>query len=175
MLCAAAMVLSAFGCESTAPKVADSTALVTDGTSFRLEKEGGGGHEWYRGRIPYAFTNRTGSMVYLPNCRGGFDISLEVEEAGRWLHAWSPILLDCLSPPIVIDPDEVYETMLRVGGCASGGNCGPRLDLPRITSAPVRILWRTGLSSYDPDAYPFGELIPPEERVSNSFRLRVSR
>ena len=176
VLCAAAMVLSSFGCETTVPKAADSTALVTDGASFPLEREGGGGgHEWYRGRIPYTFTNRTGSRVYLPNCRGGFDISLEVEEAGRWLHAWSPILLDCLSPPIVIEPDEVYETTLRVGGCASGGNCGPRLDLPRITSAPVRILWGTGLSSYDPDAHPSGELIPLEERVSNSFRLHVSR
>ncbi|MDE2764607.1 MAG: hypothetical protein OXQ94_07525 [Gemmatimonadota bacterium] len=174
LLCAAAIAASTIGCESTIPAVVEDTALVTDGTGFRIEREGGGRHIWYGGEIPYSFTNRTGSKVYLPNCRGGFDVTLEMEKDGEWVHIFSPILLDCLSPPIVIEPDEVYETTLRVVGCLEG-NCGPRLVLPPSSSTPVRIVWGDALSSYDEDANPFGELIPLEERVSNRFTLQVSR
>ena len=173
LLCAAAMAASAAGCESTIPPEVEDTALVTDGTSFRIEKEGGGRHSWYGGRIPYSFTNRTGSKVYLPNCRGGFDVRLEMETAGEWVHIWSPVLLLCLSQPMVIEPDEVYETTLRVAGCLDG--CGPRLVLPPSSSTPIRIQWGGALSSYDEDAYPFGEPIPLEERVSNRFTLKVYR
>ena len=172
LLCAAAMVLSAPGCESTIPDV-EVTALVTDGTSFRLGKENWRGHVWYGTEIPYSFTNRTGSKVYLVNCEGRFDLGLEVQESGEWVLAWSSVSGLCLDAPIVIEPGEVWETTLEVIGCTSGGSCAPRLDTTRITSAPVRIVWGTGLSSYD-SAYPFGELIPLEERVSNSFTLRVT-
>ncbi|MDE2973468.1 MAG: hypothetical protein OXU64_01925 [Gemmatimonadota bacterium] len=171
LLCTAAMVLSAPACESTIPEVED-TALVTDGTSFRLDRESWRGHVWYRTEIPYSFTNRTGSKVYIPNCRGGFDIRLQVEEAGYWAY-WSPVLLACLSPPIVIEPDEVYEAILDVVGCTSGGSCAPRLTLPPAASTRYRIMWGDALSSYDDRADPFGELIPLEERVSNSFTLRI--
>jgi len=173
LLCASAMVLSTFGCEPMSPPGIEDTALVTDGTSFRLEREVAAGHVWYSTRIPYSFTNRTGSKVYLPNCRDGFDLSLQMKEAGEWDHIWSPILLDCLSPPIVIEPGEEYETILTVSGCLSG-NCAPRLVLPPDPSTPVRILWGRALSSYDPDGPPWGELIPLEERVSNRFTLQVS-
>ena len=159
VFCAAAMVLSTFGCES--PTQVIPTALVTDGTSFRLEKTRVGGQVWYHVQIPYGFTNRTGSNVYLPNCLGDINIRLETREDGGWVYLWSPIVRLCLSPPIVIEPDEVYETTLEVSG------------LSRMPSAPVRIVWNTGLSSYDPDARPIGEPIPFEERISNSFRLRV--
>ena len=167
------MVLSTVGCESTTPEVED-TALVTDGTSFQLGRWTGRGHVWYTTRIPYSFANRTGSKVYLPNCNGGFSVRLEMQEAGEWVHMWSPILLLCLSPPIVIEPGEVYETTLHVTGCLVG-NCLPRLVLPPTESTPIRIVWSGALSSYDSRASPFGELIPLEERVSNSFTLRVSR
>ena len=173
LLCAAAMVASAAGCESTIPAVVEDTALVTDGTSFRIEKMWGGRHTGYGGRIPYSFTNRTGSKVYLTGCQGQIDVRLEMETAGEWVHIWSPVRLLCRGPPIVIEPDEVYETTLHVLGCLEG-KCGPRLVLPSSSSTPIRILWGSALSSYDEDACPFGEPIPLEERVSNRFTLRVS-
>jgi len=174
LLCAAAMVLSSFGCEATTPPEVEDTALVTDGTSFPFEKKNSLGHVWYRAEIPYSFTNRTGSNVYLLNCRGGFAVRLQVEEAGHWAHYWSPVILACLSPPIVIEPDEVYETTVNVVGCTSGGNCAPRLTLPSSASTRYRIMWGDGRSSYDHDGPPWGDLIPLEERVSNSFTLRVA-
>ena len=169
------MVASTVGCESTIPAVVEDTALVTDGTSFRLDKENWRGHVWYRTEIPYSFTNRTGSKVYLLNCRGDFDIRVQVEEAGYWTHFWSPVLRACLSPPIVIEPGEVYETTVDVVGCTSGGSCGPRLTLPPTASTRYRILWGDARSTYDHDGPPWGEVIPLEERVSNSFTLQVSR
>ncbi|MCY3808916.1 MAG: Ig-like domain-containing protein [Gemmatimonadetes bacterium] len=151
----------------------EEPAIVTDGDSFELTKEEWGGHTWYTTAIPYSFTNRTGSKVYLPNCRGGFEIKLEVEAAGDWIYYWSPILLNCLSPPIVIEPDEVYQGFVDVLGCTSGGSCAPRLTLPRTDSTAHRIVWTDALSSYDEDGPPWGDLIPLEERVSNHFTLVV--
>ena len=174
LLCAAAIVLSTVACETTIPEVED-TALVTDGTSFQLDSFPLLGHMWYEVQIPYSFTNRTGSKVYLENCRGLFDIRLQTKVNGEWAGTWGPALPDCLSAPIVIEPDEVYETILDLVGCTSGGSCAPVLDLTRVTSAPARIMWGTGLSSYDADRPPFGKLIPLEERVSNSFTLQVPR
>ena len=143
LLCAAAMVLSTFGCES--PTEVGAPSLLTDGTSFRVKRAGIGGRDGYGVQIPYSFTNRTGSSVFLENCRGGFTISLEMQKAGEWVWAWNPLLLLCLSPPIVIEPDEVYRTTLDVVGIP-----------PPDVSTAYRIAWGTGLSSYDPDRYPFG-------------------
>ena len=171
LLCAAAMVLSALGCELTTPEVKD-TALVTDGTSFRLDTVTVGGNLWYLGEIPYSFTNRTGSTVYIPNCRGSFIVSLEMQESGERVRAWTAIPPLCLSAPIVIESSEVWETTLTVGGCVVG-NCAPRIRLPRTAFTRYRIVWHEALSSYDPNGPPWGERIPLEERVSNRFTLRV--
>ncbi len=169
------MVLSTVGCESMSPPEVEDTALVTDGTSFRLEEWGSvRGNLWYRADIPYSFTNRTGSKVYLPNCNGGIHLRLEMEGMiGEWVHVWGPVLLACQGPPIVIEPGEVYRRTLGVIGCLDG-NCGPRLVLPPTAATPVRILWEGALSSYDEDERPYGEQIPLEERVSNRFTLQVS-
>ncbi len=171
LLCAAAIVLSAPGCESTIPEV-EGTALVTDGTSFRLDTENWRGHLWYRAEIPYSFTNRTGSKVYIPNCEGRFALRLEMQESGEWVHAWSSVYGLCLDAPIVIESGEVWETTLNLAGCVVG-RCAPRIRLPPSASTQYRIVWTNALSSFDPVGNPFGELIPLEERVSNRFTLRV--
>ena len=163
------MVLSTFGCESTTE--VGLSGLLTDGTSFRLERVSG---EVIRTQIPYSFTNRTGSRVFLVNCLGEFAVSLQMQQAGEWVRAWSPILLLCWSAPIVIEPGEVYRTTLDVFASLPGGSWQPYLPPPDASTA-YRIVWGTGLSSYDPDQYPFGELIPLAERVSNSFTLELPR
>jgi len=96
-----------------------------------------------------------------------------MEEDGEWDQIWSPVVRLCLDAPIVIESTEVWETTLNVSGCVVG-NCAPRIRLPPSASTPIRIVWTDALSSYDPDGpLPFGELIPLEERVSNSFTLQV--
>lgn len=168
-LWAAAMALSTFGCGLLSPEVED-TALVTDGTSFRLDTTSASGHLWYRGQVPYSFTNRTGSQVYLPNCRGGLDVRLEMEAADEWVGVWPLDLVICHDPPIVIEPDEVCQTTLHVA-CTSCSWLPPGMS--PTASTRYRIMWGQALSSYDEDTYPFGELIPLEERVSNPFTFEV--
>ncbi len=161
LLCAAAMVLSTLGCESTTP---EDTALVTDGTSFQFDTTRVSGHLWYGGQVPYSFTNRTGSRVYLSNCEGDPLAQLAMERAGEWVGIWPPDFAPC-APPIVIEPDEVYQTTLHFAGCAT---CY-RLSTPVPTaSTRYRIRWY-GVRSSDGEEIPLGEL------VSNSFRLEVAR
>lgn len=181
MLCAAVVVATALGCETTPPEVQDP-ALVTGGDSFELRDTVFVGYTWYETTIPYTFTNRTGSKVYLPNCRGDFRITLEVYEGGEWVHYWSsPGLLVhetadvCPSSPIVIEPGEVYPGTLHVRACTLGGGCAPRrtVTLPGTDSTQYRIVWTDALSSYDKETFS-GDLIPLEERVSNHFTLVVA-
>lgn len=96
-----------------------------------------------------------------------------METAGNWVHYWSPLRQLCLSPPLVIEPDEVYQDTLRVEGCASGEGCFQRLTPPDTDSTAFRIVWTDALSSYDDGGPPWGDLIPLEERVSNHFTLVV--
>ena len=167
------MVLSTVGCESTSPEVED-TALVTDGTSFRLDTASSRGHLWYHGKIPYSFTNRTGSRVYLPtDCLGTFNVGLQVLEDGEWKGALTRYFVLCDGLPIVIEPDEVYQATLNAKGCVVG-NCA-RIRLSSTASTPYRIKWYEALSSYDRDEVPRGEPIPLKERISNTFTLQVPR
>lgn len=166
------MVLSALACESTIPEVED-TALVTDGTSFRLDTATVRGNLWYRGKIPYSFTNRTGAKVYVTqDCLGSLRLGMQMQENGEWEGILGQVYVLCEGPPIVIEPDEVYETVLDVGACKVG-NCAPKIRLSPNASTPYRIVWFEALFSYDFDRNPHGELLPLEERISNRFTLQV--
>lgn len=175
LLCTAAMVLSTLGCESMSPPEVEDTALVTDGTSFRLTTGSLRGNLWYRGKIPYSFTNRTGAKVYLTqDCLGNLKVGMQMLEDSEWESMLGVVLVLCEGAPIVIEPDEVYETVLDVAACMVG-NCSPKIRLSPNTATPYRIIWFEALSSYDPNQRPRGELIPLEERVSNRFTLQVPR
>ena len=152
------------GCLSvTGP--ADPPLLQTDALTYELVRDDSG----FTVSIPYTFTNRTGGSVYLPNCRGGFWLHLEREDEGDWHAAWSPFLLLCLSPPIVIEEDEVWVDTLEVWGGLPGGNVWPRFDVAD-PAGTYRIVWDDALSSYQ-DHLPFGRPLPLAERMSNTFQL----
>ena len=152
------------GCLSaTGPS--DPLLLQTDALSYELVRDDPG----LRVSIPYTFTNRTGGPVYLVNCRGGFGLHLERDDGGEWHVAWSPVLLACLSPPIVIEEDEVWADTLEVWGAPPGSNWRPRFDVAD-PAGTYRIVWDAALSSYQ-DHLPFGAPLPLAERVSNAFQL----
>ena len=102
------------GCLS-ATGLPDPPLLETDALTYELVRDDPG----LMVSIPYTFTNRTGGPVYLVNCLGGSGLHLEREDRGDWHPAWSPVLLDCLSPPIVIEEDEVWVDTLEVWGGAA--------------------------------------------------------
>ena len=153
------------GCLSiTGPS--DTPLLQTDALTYELVW----GDPGLMVSIPYTFTNRTGGSVFLVNCLGGFGFHLEREDRGDWRPAWSPVLLDCLSPPIVIEEDEVWVDTLEVWGGLPGGNFGPRFDVAD-PAGTYRVVWDAALSSYDADGPPFGRPLPLPQRVSNTFQL----
>ncbi len=179
VLCAAVVVAAALGCETKAPlpEVQD-TAIVTDSSSFGLWKTVGRGETWYGATIPYTYTNRTGSKVYVDyGCFGRHD-HLEIDEDGEdgseWAFFWAPNACLIGVSFTTIEPGEVYRGALHLE-CSSDDSCGERLALPGIASTPFRIGW-LAWASLDEDRYggPIGgDLVPLKERVSNHFTLEV--
>jgi hypothetical protein len=143
------------------------TLLQTEELEYRLRETLSG----LRVEIPYTFSNRTGSRVYLVNCRGDVSPSLERKHGFQWVHGWASVKLMCLSSPVVIEPGAEYRDTLRVIAWRFGSNNGPRFETEEIEGV-YRLRWDQALSSFDPNQYPFGEDIPLDSRVSNSFVLK---
>ena len=102
-----------------------------------------------------------------------FGIGLETNipcTDGEWTSVWSPAIFACISPAIVIRPGRSVARQLHVFGGHPDCDCGPRFEVedPR---GMYRIVLLAVLSSFDGDAHPFGELLPLELRVSNSFEI----
>ncbi len=180
VLCAAVVVAAVSGCETTTRPEVQDTAIVTAGNNFQLVRRVGRGHTVYYATIPYKFTNRTGSKVYIDRGCGRRHHYVEMYEgqrgngSGEWVGFG--IRGDCFVGPVfrAIEPGEVHQDILRTAVCTSGGSCGPRLTLP-AASTLFRIVWNAW-SSLDEDAYPDpvpGDPVPLEERVSNHFTLQV--
>ena len=95
--------------------------------------------------------------------------------SGEWVPFYYPGHCMVGSYYHAIEPGEVYQYTLLVGGCTwSGEKCGPRLTLP-AASTRFRIVWYAWFSV---DEDPRGlqtprDLVPLEERVSNHFTLEV--
>ncbi|MCY3808148.1 MAG: hypothetical protein OXG58_01710 [Gemmatimonadetes bacterium] len=140
---------------------------MTDGTHFQLRVARLSQGEVYAADIPYTFTNRTGSMVFLYNCHGGFDRRLEMQHAGGWKEIWSSAFCLLLHSDIAIKPDEVY------ADTASPLISPDTLVPPPHASTQFRIVWHAAHFAEGEDGGK--ELIPLEERVSNPFTLALPR
>lgn len=160
-----ALPVLAVGCDS--PLSVSDPLLVTDEPSYVVRFDGLG----WGAEIPYTFTNRTGASVYLVNCNGSFGLLLERWEDGQWKTAWSPVMPDCLSPPIVIADGQTFPSTVHMWGAVPGTNHYPQLDGGN-PGGTYRIVWINALSSFQ-DHLPFGEQIAREYRVSNAFELVV--
>jgi hypothetical protein len=144
----------------------DGPPIRTDQPAYRLEDTGIG----LETQIPFTFRNRTGGPVYIPNCGGNAPPMLQKLEDGQWVNAWAPVVLLCLSPPIVITPGTTYADTLRVFGGHPGNNMYPKFDVPHVPGT-YRLLWPSVLTSYDDRRNPFGDSLPVDERISNPFAL----
>lgn len=155
-------------CYATTGLSDDERLLQTESFVYDLQPDWIG----LRTEIPYTFINRTGRTIYLVNCNGVFSRYLERENEGEWKIAWSPLIPSCLSSPIAIEENAVFHDTLHVWGAPPDSvNQGPNFDLADPTGV-YRIVWGTGLTSFDAYAQPFGPLIKLDWRVSNRFTLR---
>lgn len=142
-------------------------AIQTDRLSYTLRKAGSG----FEVEIPYTFANPTGSRVYLVNCNQYVEALLERETNNGWGMGWAPAVNDCLSPPIIIEPGEVFRDTVRVHAARFGSNTYPQFQF-EDPKGVYRIRWENALTSFDPDQYPFGEPLPLDTRTSNRFVLK---
>jgi len=144
-------------------------AFRTDRTSYALEATEMG----VRVDIPFSYTNRTGQDVYVVNCNGIAPPLLEKWAEGRWEIAWVPMVPDCLSPPIVIRDGSAHRDTLRVFAGYGSVDIYPEFQIGE-RAGRYRLVWERVLWSFDAGAYPFGEKLPSELRISNDFTIDES-
>lgn len=158
------------GCGAiTAPRDQGKAPLQTDRLAYQLQRDS---RDNLRVEIPFTYHNRTGKTVYLVNCHGDVPPSLQKWQEGEWVTAWSPVVLLCLSPPIQVAPDAVYEDTLRVFSARQGSNAAPQFQVP-ATDGTYRLLWHVPVHDYGFDDSPYGTPLTLENRVSNNFELRA--
>lgn len=155
--------LSLAACEPVAPDV--DGGIVTGRDSYVLQRTDSG----IEGTIDHTFTNRTDETAYVVNCLGGHSLSLERWQGGEWVLAWSPVVLGCLSEPIVIEPGGAHSDTVNVFAGHRGSNLYPQFKVREIEGT-YRLVWHDIVHDYD-DGH--GTPLPLRDRVSNTFRIEV--
>lgn len=141
--------------------------LQTEGLEYELRSTGQG----LEVGIPFSYRNATGQTVYVVNCNRIAPPSLEKEEGGQWIHAWSAVVPDCLSPPIVIEPGQTYTDTLRLFAGHPSNNTYPKFEVGDVDGI-YRLVWHQVVHDYDEDRQGFGDPLALEERISNAFVLQ---
>jgi len=156
------------GCREPLAPRSGTAPIQTDAAVYQLEA----GSTGYAATIEFVFTNPRQAAVYVVNCGGIAPPGLEKSVHGAWIRAWSAIVPQCLSPPIVIAAGQEYHGKLNLLAGYPTNNVYPKFDTPHI-AGEYRLVWYGVFSSYDHRAYPFGEELPLEERISDPFTLRA--
>lgn len=133
--------------------------------------------DWERTRIDFGYDNGGPDTLYQATCRAngvgdpGLSMAVQRRVEDRWETAWVPILLACLSEPIVVPPGSTYRDTLEVTLHPQDSTLQPLLNTEVDIEGTYRLLWQGLLRSYDAESYPFGEEVAESLRVSNAFRL----
>jgi hypothetical protein len=150
-------------------QVGVTAAFQTDHLSYTLSSTRSG----LEGKIAFVFTNPTSTPVYIVNCRGATSLRLEKQSGDTWVPAWSPVISLCLSAPIVVQPGQQYSGVVHISAGHPSSNLYPKFVVDPVPGV-YRIVWANVLRTYNDRAYPFGEPLPLEQRVSNRFQLHVA-
>ena len=148
----------------------DSPSIATDAERYTLERTSTG----WSGRIGYRFTNSTDRTVSLLNCRGGYALELQKRQGDTWVTAWSPVLLQCLSPPLRIQPGGSLPGILEIQAGRTGSNYYPQFSSDDIDGI-YRLVIVSAYWNYDHNGPPWGEPIPVSHRASDPFEIRTHR
>ncbi len=118
--------------------------------------------------ISIRFENQTRETVYIATCRGGFWFGLEKQVDDGWELFWSPVILMCLGPSIVIRPGGELVRDLNIRGALPGQDA-----LPAFKSDDVEGVYRIVLGSMGFRCHVESGWceVPVEYRVSNLFFL----
>jgi hypothetical protein len=146
----------------------DAAPFQTDALEYALLRNDIG----YHMQIGVEYTNLTGVTSYFVNCNGATALALEKWIDDAWVAVWWPVLPECLSAPIEVRPGERWTTEVHVFGGLPGTDYYPQFDTQDLPGV-YRLRWTQLLRTYDPDRYPFGELLALAHTVSNRFVVRL--
>jgi hypothetical protein len=126
----------------------------------------------HQARIGMNFVNSTGLPVYMVNCSGGVGWSLERFTNGRWQHAYAPIMLACLSHPIIVSAGEARRLETTIFAARPGSNINPKFEGGNIEGI-YRVVWHGLVRTYQLPSGPWSNELPLRHRLSNAFILRA--
>jgi len=149
------------------PPSPSSPLITTDRESYRPRHSS----EALELDIVTTFTNRTSDTVWLHPCGSSSQPSFSLEKwvDGAWKPAWGqpcPAIL-MLDPPKVA-PGASRTDTAKVRAMLAG-NAMPRFEIDPIAGS-YRVVYAQAYRSWRPNEGP-GELLPLEQRVSNTFRI----
>jgi hypothetical protein len=146
-----------------------SLSLRTDSTEYILHFEDPG---W---RTTVGFTYRAESdTVYIVQCNGTILMNLQKLEPEGWTDAWYAEGDQCLSPPIVIPPGEVFQGEAHIWGAELGTGSMNTFRLPEI-DGDYRLIWHQPVHHYMAGSGIFGDTLPLAQRTSNRLILERSQ
>jgi hypothetical protein len=164
-----ALVLGGLSCFDPASPRTDLHSLPlfrTDSTQYTVRRVQDGREMSFS----VVFTNNTSRTVYFVNCLDDVTPALQKQVGENWTTIWAPVKLTCLSPPITVAPGASYDLQLRVFGADQDTNIVPKFSSLDLNGS-FRLAWSGVVFDYTAYGPSFGEPLPVEGRVSNSFTL----
>lgn len=134
-------------------------AITTDAERYSFEPGEHGAELEIRSTL-HAPPNQT---VYVVNCNGQIAAGLQSFQNDVWTDSWAGVINQCLSEPIIIPPGGSHDLTLLVRR-GSGSMVDGEGDNP--PPGTYRVIWYGALDSFDGSRYPFGNVLPVEQRVS---------
>jgi len=144
-----------------------STLITTDQQSYRLRRTA----DALEVDILTTFTNRTSDTVRLHPCGPSSQPSFSLE---KWVDgAWKPAYGQPCPAILMLDPPKVAPGASRTDTARVRGmlaaNAMPRFEIEPVGGS-YRVVYAQAYGSWRPNEGP-GELLPLEQRVSNTFRI----
>jgi hypothetical protein len=125
--------------------VRDTSAPVqTDSLVYHLS----GDTPWYGVGIPFRYRNDTGLTISVINCHRGLAIGLEKRVEDRWEKYFEPVLMMCLSAPMIIQSGAIFSDTARIYGAVPGHNSAPEFGSSDL-DGEYRLVWSNLVHDYD--------------------------
>ena len=169
---AAGSIASSCSSDPIAPAIEPVRDFQTDSAHYTLV-----GDNSYNANIGVTFINRTTQSVTFVNCNGLVVFHLEKLINNEWVGALFPLFPDCLSTPIIVPVDGRHSMSFQLVAALPGANAAPKFAVAEIPGT-YRVVWDDG-SAYSPlnvrFGDEFGDPLPLDHRISNSFTLSLKK
>ena len=106
------------------------------------------------------------TAVHILHCNGAISWGLQQLVEDHWTDAWVAATNACLSPPIVVPAGGAHTDTLTIVP-QGGAVLNPGEGDEGIVPGTYRVVWYHVLTSFDPNARPFGNELSLEQRVSD--------